>query len=79
MGKSKNKLRKNAEKRSVEVNNIMDLENADYTVVELTPYQFRINNAVDIYPTNKKWFNLKIKQWGKYETLWREIDKLISK
>lgn len=35
-----------------------ELEDAGYTVEKKTEYHFRINDVLDIYPTNARWHNL---------------------
>lgn len=32
----------------------------------LTPYQWRFNNQIDIYPSSCKYFDIKTKTWGEY-------------
>lgn len=42
-----------------------------YRVKQLTEYHFRINHVLDIYPTQRRWHNLKTRKRGGYgkETL----------
>lgn len=35
----------------------------------MTPYQFRIDETLDIYPTNKKWHDLQMGTRGEYKSL----------
>lgn len=39
---------------------------SNHSVVEITPYQFRIDGAIDLYPTGKKWHNLQTGERGIY-------------
>lgn len=36
---------------------------------ELSFYQIRVNNCIDLYPPNKKYCLLPINEWGKYDDL----------
>lgn len=40
-----------------------------YTVEYLTEYQWRINGVVDIYPTNRKWHDIKKNKRGEYRDM----------
>lgn len=42
---------------------------------EVMPYQIRIDNKIDIYPTNKKYCILAIDQWGTYSKLTDILDQ----
>lgn len=42
---------------------------AKYTVRYLTEYQWRINDAIDIYPTNRKYHILKTNVRGNYQDM----------
>lgn len=48
------------------------LEFQGYSVRHITPYQIRINEILDIYPSNKRWHNIKT---GKRGDLRVRIDK----
>lgn len=39
----------------------------EYT--ELTPYQIRIENTLDIYPVKRKWHNIRSGKRGEYKRL----------
>lgn len=39
---------------------------AEHSVVELTPYQLRIDGVLDLYPTGQKWHNLQTGERGMY-------------
>lgn len=47
---------------------VLDRLNQLYDIVPLTPYQWRVNNKIDIYPSNCKYFELKNKLWGEYQS-----------
>jgi hypothetical protein len=40
------------------------LKRRGYEVQELTPYQFRINGLVDLYPIHNRWHNLQTGERG---------------
>lgn len=50
-----------------EVKDLCDQHKLDFRMI--TDYQIRVDNKVDIYPTGKKYFNLRTKDWGQYETM----------
>lgn len=45
---------------------VPELEAEGLEVKQLTPYQFRVNGQLDIYPTNAKWHDLKTGQRGSF-------------
>ncbi len=42
-----------------------------YTVEIKTPYHFRVNNCLDVYPQNRKWHDIKQNKRGEYEDIFR--------
>lgn len=60
-------VRPRAERRDAETRAILALRDDGYRVEELTPYQFRINRALDLYPTGRRWHNLKTGRRGSYD------------
>lgn len=63
------------ERRGPRIRQIMELKTDGYLVEQLTPYQFRINREVDVYPTNNRYCLLKFQRWGRY----RDVKELIKK
>lgn len=54
-----------------------ELANAGYTVDRLTPFQFRINGRLDIYPTNARFHDIKT---GKRGDFWGDdLEKFLEK
>lgn len=49
-----------------------------YQIKILTPYQFRFNNEIDIYPTNQKYHILKSGKRGEYRNLEKFLKKYLS-
>ncbi len=45
---------------------IWELMDEGYEFEELNPYQFRINDQIDLYPTNSKYHVLKTNKRGYY-------------
>lgn len=41
----------------------------EYAVYQLSEYHFRINRRLDIWPSSKKWYDLKTMMKGQYEDL----------
>lgn len=61
---------RNARKRMNEYEVLKDFEEImGYDIISLTPYQFRVNNELDIYPTNKKYHILSSGKRGVYDDL----------
>lgn len=44
-----------------------ELARAGYTVRKITPYQFRIDDRLDVYPTNARWHDIKTGKRGGFE------------
>jgi len=63
------------ERRLSETETLLSFWEDDFDIRKITDYQFRVNSAVDIYPTNKKWHDLKTNKRGCYRDI---IDFLIS-
>lgn len=59
--------KRKAAQRPQRIQEILDLEKKGYKVKEMTPYQFRINGQVDIYPTNAKYHIFKGNYRGHYK------------
>ena len=59
---------------------IMNLESHGFIVKEKTPYQFRINDVVDVYPTHRRFHVIKSGKRGNYSygKLLEQIKKLIG-
>ena len=45
---------------------ILALAKAGYDVVCITPYQYRINGRLDLYPTHRKFHDIKMNKRGRY-------------
>lgn len=58
---------------------IMSLKDHGFMVEEKTVYQYRINNAVDVYPIHGRFHNIKNNKRGNYSygKLLEQIKKLI--
>jgi len=74
---------KERKRKSLNLNacKLLDLaEEKGYRVEHLTPYQFRVNGKVDIYPTSLKYFNIYTKVWGTLgKDFEEELIRLIEK
>ncbi len=62
-----NKIYKELNRQSF-VNQIREIENEGNEVKQITPYQYRINGQLDIYPSSKRFFVLDNKKRGDIET-----------
>lgn len=47
---------------------VLDSLKEIYNINPLTPYQWRFNNKIDIYPSNCKYFELETRTWGEYQS-----------
>ncbi len=45
---------------------IFALRSKGRKVIEITPYQYRIDDTIDLYPTSSKFHNIKTGDRGKY-------------
>jgi hypothetical protein len=45
---------------------VIDKLQNKYDITPLTPYQWRFNNKIDIYPSNCKYFEIDKQFWGEY-------------
>lgn len=45
---------------------ILELGRAGFVVVELTPYCFRIDGRLDLYPIHRRWHDIKANRRGTY-------------
>lgn len=73
---------RNEKSRNLNLCRLQDLaEEQGYTLVHITPYQVRVNNKVDVYPTRLKYFHLATKEWGvlTVEMFEQRIIKLVNK
>lgn len=52
----------------VRSDDIRRVETAGYAVRELTPYQFRIDGRLDLYPIHKRWHDIKTNRRGSYRS-----------
>lgn len=49
----------------------------DYDVKQLTPYQYRINGTLDLFPIHQRWHNIKTNKRGHYHSP-KQIVKLLA-
>jgi hypothetical protein len=67
-----------AERLGPRTKEIMALKELGYEVKQLTPYQFRISNQVDVYPVNNRYCKLCYNRWGSYRNVKELITKLVK-
>lgn len=63
-----------ATRRATRTDDIMALRDRGFTVRALTPYHFRINNVLDLYPTCNRFHNLLTQKRGSYQT----VEKIVA-
>lgn len=56
---------------------LMQLESLGYDVKAITEYQWRINDAIDIFPTNNRYHNLNRNSRGHYRNLITFISSML--
>lgn len=69
-----------AQRRDEQIPELLKLADQGYDirVVNEEGYQFRVNGLLDIYPTNKRYHDLKKNKRGSYETLTEFIPTFFS-
>lgn len=63
---SKRRKRANLNKGEAELEELVAF---DYQVVQLSPYHFRINSRLDVWPSSKRWWDTKTFRKGDYDDL----------
>lgn len=66
-----------AERLPIRQKEIRDLS-PEFEVKELTPYQFRINGIIDLYPIHRNWHNIKKNKRGTYKSALEIVKKHIA-
>jgi hypothetical protein len=51
------------------IKDIESLRRKGYKVRMITPYQFRINDALDLFPTHQRFHNLRTQKRGSYKNI----------
>lgn len=64
-------------RRKIEVDKLTCLKK-DYRIKKLTDYQYRVNDVIDIFPTNQKFHNIVTNKRGQYFDLKRALEFEIS-
>lgn len=69
-----------SQRRDEQIPDLLKLADQGYDirVVNEAGYQFRVNGRLDIYPTNKRWHDLKKNKRGGYESLLDFIPSFFS-
>jgi len=67
-----------AERLPVRTQEILDLEKQGYKVIKLTEYQYRVNDAIDLYPIHRNFHHLRTKKRGNYKTAIELMHKYIK-
>ncbi len=55
-----------ASRRATETETLLSLREDGFEIKQLTEYHFRVNGFLDIFPTSKKWHNVKTNRRGRY-------------
>lgn len=66
-----------AERLPVRTDEIFALRNEGYKVEQLTPYQFRINGVLDLYPIHNRWHHINTGQRGGTRNLVERVRTLL--
>ena len=59
------------------VNILRSLDYSQHMVEEITPYQYRIDGKLDIYPSNRKWHLIPTGERGQFRNF-KEIEELLK-
>lgn len=70
---------KKQERRESETLQIKELEAVGIQVRQISEYQFRFWGHLDIYPTNKRWHDIKTSKRGGYSELYSLLEKRAPK
>lgn len=75
MATSESKKRYKREHRNLNKCLVADLcEEKGIEMAHINDYQIRLNRDIDVYPTSKKYFDIKNKKWG----VWTSVDDLLN-
>lgn len=58
---------------------LLALNHRGVHVLRVTDYQFRVNEILDIYPTNKKYHVLETGERGEYQDIYDLVKRVINK
>jgi hypothetical protein len=63
-------------RRNKETPKILALTAHGFTVEQLTPFHFRVNRVLDLFPTNRKYHYLPTQERGRYNDA--DLEKLVK-
>lgn len=58
--------------------NIEAVKAAGYSVDEKTSYQFRVENRLDLFPTNRRYHDIKKNERGHYDSALKIVQKIVG-
>lgn len=61
------------------VEQLLDMKKEGFKIVELSPYQFRVNDVLDIYPIHHRYHDLKKNRRGGFGYIPTFINKFFNK
>lgn len=67
-----------AARRSDNTESLLALEGLGFQVQPLTEYHFRINGVLDLFPTNRRFHNLRTGQRGSYNDVKAFVKKTLA-
>jgi len=67
--------KRRAERVIIRRRQILGLRKLGYEVQQLTPYQYRINGEIDVYPVHNRFCKLCYRRWGNY----RDVEELVKR
>lgn len=62
----------------VRTNLILQLRDKGFVIQELSPYQFRINGVLDIYPTHHRYHDIKKNRRGGFRHIHEFVDRFFK-
>ena len=67
--------KRRAERVIIRRRQILGLRRLGYEVIQLTPYQYRINGEIDVYPVHNRFCKLCYRRWGNY----KDVEELVKR
>ena len=67
-----------AKRLPIRTEQILSLRSRGLQVKQLTPYQFRINASVDVWPIHNRYHNLNTNERGGYKDIFQLCQKFFS-
>lgn len=72
-------MRQMRERRRLNFEDVWDqLIKRGHQIKQMSPYQFRVDDVLDVYPSNKRWHDIKNNRRGDLRVSWHNIANYIE-